>query len=256
MVRAWMATPLALMMFPTAQAAEPGFYVGASVSRAEQKLDGRAGSQPFSSLAPPVFGFLPCSTVVCGGFIIGTPNPVNPVVGILPYAPLPDRVEVDDSDTGWSAMLGYRVNDYFAGEVAYVDFGAATLTQYYAPVTIPGFTTNELTRTSKVSVRGPTFSVLGSFPLSESWSVFVRGAVLFADQEVKRRVTTTNPVFSGSDRREFNDEVISAGAGVQWSFLPRWTARLEYQRTDDLQENNFTGESRLEQAALSVLFKL
>jgi opacity protein-like surface antigen len=55
--------------------------------------------------------------------------------------------------------------------------------------------------------------------------------------------------------RDFSDEVVMAGAGVQWSFAPRWAARLEYQRTDDLKYDN-TGESSIEQASLSVLFKL
>jgi hypothetical protein len=56
--------------------------------------------------------------------------------------------------------------------------------------------------------------------------------------------------------RDFSDEVVTVGAGVQWAFLPRWTARLDYQRTDDLKANEIMGESRIDQASLSVLFGL
>jgi hypothetical protein len=49
--------------------------------------------------------------------------------------------------------------------------------------------------------------------------------------------------------------VIMAGAGVQWSFAKRWATRLEYQRTDDLKYDD-TGESTIDQASLSVVFKL
>ncbi len=113
-------------------------------------------------------------------------------------------------------------------------------------------------RTYTVNARGPEVSVLGSLPLSERWELFLRGGVLFAKQEVESRTIIESPTATGGQpiERDFSDEVITVGAGVQWAFLPRWTARLEYQRSDDLQPNEIMGESRLDQASISVLFGL
>lgn len=247
------SVPLLLALPVVACAAEPGFYVGATVSRVEQDLDERAGVGPIAIFVP-------------GGGFSPTPSPILPSPPVLGtpvfggiFTPLgPTSVEVDDTDVGWSVALGYRVNKYFAAEVAYVDFGEASLTEYYRFVTIPEQPLPQVTQSYTVSTRGPALSVLGSLPLGTAWEVFVRGGVLFADQEVTTRITLVNSgsSSSGGTAGDFSDEVVTLGAGVQWSFLPRWAARLEYQRTDDLQQNNFMGESSLEQASLSVLFKL
>ena len=151
----------------------------------------------------------------------------------------PDSIEVDEVDAGFSAPVGYRINRYLAAELSYTDFGEYELIERYPTVTDVRY---------QLGVSGPSVSVLGSLPLGEEWELFLRGGVLFADQEVSLTI-------GSSFDRDFSDEVVMAGAGVQWSFAPRWAARLEYQRTDDLKYDN-TGESSIEQASLSVLFKL
>lgn len=247
-VRLLLALPVA------ACAADPGFYVGATASRVEQDLDERAGVGPIAVL-------------VAGGGGLVTPSPIlpfppvfiTPIVGGIANPLGPTSVKVDDTDVGWSVSLGYRINKYLAAEVAYADFGEASLTERYEFDTLPGVpVVPQMTRSYTVSTQGPALSVLGSLPLGSAWEVFLRGGVLFADQEVKTRITIINPrsTSNGGTAGDFSDEVVTLGAGVQWSFLPRWTARLEYQRTDDLQPNELMGESSLEQASLSVLFKL
>jgi opacity protein-like surface antigen len=169
-----------------------------------------------------------------------------------------DEVSADETDIGWNVALGYRVNQYLAAEVSYIDSGEASLIEYYRPVvnTLP-VALSEITRSYTVSSRGPALSVLGSWPLSAKWELFVRGGVLFAKQEVEATTRASGEVSVPRPiKRDFSDEVVSVGAGVQWAFLSRWTARLEYQRTDDLQANEIMGESRIDQASLSVLFRL
>jgi hypothetical protein len=185
--------------------------------------------------------------------------PFPPTFGAAPIAIFaPTRVSADETDVGWNFALGYRVNDHLAAELAYVDSGEASLVEHYGPVGTPVIGITELTRGYTVSSRGPALSVLGTLPLSSQWQLFARGGVLFAKQEVElsTRATGGSAITPASIDRDFSDEVVTVGAGVQWAFLPRWTARLEYQRTDELQANEVMGESRIDQASLSVLFGL
>jgi opacity protein-like surface antigen len=246
-------------------AADPGFYVGAAGGRSEQSLDKQAGIGPTPAIAtlPPTFnpgepvaGFI--GAIRDPGFSIFLP-PGYPVSALAIFAPA--ERSADETDVGWNFSLGYRVNKYLAAELAYVDSGEASLVEHYRPIMtvlpIPNPVT-EINRSYTVTSRGPALSVLGSLPLGSKWEVFLRGGVLFAKQEVQSRTTAiggtviTPPPID----RDFSDEVVTVGAGVQWAFLPRWSARLEYQRTDDLQSNEIMGESRIDQASLSVLFGL
>jgi hypothetical protein len=228
--------PLATLVLSTAaQAAEPGFYFAATASRVEHDLEGRPGVPVLiisTSLLPPVFGGIrpPPS--------FGAP--INPF--LPPYSQVigPDRIEIDDVDAGFGLTVGYRINRYVAAELSYTDFGEYELIEHYPIASNVRY---------QIGVSGPSVSVLGSLPLGEQWELFLRGGVLFADQDVSVRLTTTLP------ERNYSDEVIIGGAGVQWSFAQRWAARLEYQRTGDLKYDN-AAESTIDQASLSVVFKL
>jgi len=244
------------------EAADPGFYIGAAGGRSEQSLDKRAGVGP----APAAFTQIPDAFIP----IIVSPIRLPPPIFISPLPPpafgvgavfLPAGLSADETDLGWNFSLGYRVNKYLAAELAYVDSGEASLVERYLPAAgVAPFPTSisEINRSYTVTSRGPALSVLGSLPLSSQWELFVRGGVLFAKQEVeaRTRVVGGTAVTAPPIERDFSDEVVTVGAGVQWAFLPRWTARLEYQRTDDLQSNEIMGESRIDQASLSVLFGL
>jgi OmpA-like transmembrane domain len=144
--------------------------------------------------------------------------------------------EIDEVDAGFSATAGYRINRYLAAELTYADFG-----EYERIDRFSGFDDIRY----ELGVHGLSVSLLGSLPLDERWELFVRGGVLFSDQEVN----------APSLDQTYSDEVVIAGAGVQWSFASRWATRLEYQRTGDMKYDN-TGESSIDQASLSVLFKL
>jgi hypothetical protein len=233
---AW-CVPLATLALSTAaQGAEPGFYFAASASRVEHDVEGRPGvpvliaaispspsPNPFPRPGPPIIGTPGCC------------NPFPPLPGFI----APDSIEIDDVDTGFSATVGYRINRYLAAELTYTDFGEYEVIERYS------FTNFRY----ELGTHGPSISVLGSLPLGEQWELFLRGGVLFADQEV------TQNVIVNLSEQDLSDEVVIAGAGVQWSFAPRWAARIEYQRTDELKYDN-ASESSIDQASLSVLFKL
>lgn len=241
------------------EAAEPGFYVGAAGGRSEQRLDKDAGVGLGPLVVVDFVGLDPFP-----GNLPLPPIPIRPIFdGPIFDGPVfipmqPAGVTVDQSDVGWNVALGYRVNKYLAAELSYVNAGEASLTERFsavpgAPIQVP-----DVLHSYTVSSAGPAVSVLGSLPLSERWQIFLRGGVFFAKQEVAARIIVQEPTATNLRpvERDYSDEVFSLGAGVQWDFLPRWTARLEYQRSDDLQANDIMGESRLDQATLSVLFGL
>jgi len=209
-----------------AGAAEPGFYFAATASRVEHDVEGYLG--PRAAVADLILPPVDSGIVPEPIFSI----PINPG---FPVFAAPSS-QIDEVDAGFSATVGYRINRYLAGELTYTDFG-----EYERIDRFPGFGEDRY----ELGVRGLSVSVLGSLPLGEQWELFLRGGALFADQEVKAWIVSY----------DYSDEVLFAGAGVQWSFAPRWATRLEYQRTGDMKYDN-DGESSIEQASLSVLFKL
>ena len=218
-------TALALLSSAAATAQPaPGFYVGAALGQSSYHV---GKSDGIVILIGGLFG---------GGLVTA----------------VPDAIEVDDGDLSAGAVLGYRINPYLAAEVSYLDFGSADVTENF---TFPGAGTPipflpDITRDFSVAVSGPVLSVLGSLPLGTQWSLFVRGGVLFADEKVRFGS------FASPSSTTYGDRVLLGGVGAEWAFAQRWSARVEYQRTGNIDSNISSGEARVEQAALSVLFRL
>ncbi len=223
---------LASIFTVPAFAAEPGFYVSASLGHAEE--------DPKSN-----------GTTIGIGFFSPSFQQVYPT-----------RVEVDNSDVAWGATVGYRINPDVAAEVEYVDFGTADISEHYDLATIlpnlPGFPGGtpisinppELTRTFSSRIKGPALSVLGTVPVGKNWDLFLRAGALFAD----RKVGVGQSIGLGDNT--FGSTVWLAGAGVDWSVANRWAVRAEYQRTGKLDGNFLIGGTELERISLSVLFRL
>jgi hypothetical protein len=259
--RVWLMSLATLAWSAMVQAADPGFYFAATAGRVEHDIDGRPGLPVGILVLLPGIPSLPPEGSFIGVPIVRPPpgnvfNPFPPPPLSLTLA-IPDEQHIDDEDTGFSGTVGYRINRYLAAELTYADLGEATIFERYNLVGVPELPPPFITQRYRIRVRGPSVSVLGSLPLGTQWELFARGGVFFSDQEVDLKVSVGNSLGtnSSSASTDFSDEVVMAGVGVQWSFAPRWAARLEYQRTDDLQYDN-TGESRVEQASLSVLFSL
>lgn len=199
-------------------AAEPGFYVAATVGHAEEN----PGASDGIAVIPAPFGSI---TQV-----------------------FPERVEVDSGDVAWGAAIGYRINRYVAAKVEYMDLGTATVSEDYflaapGPFFPPGLLQFTRRYTSKIS--GPALSVLGSLPLGDSFDLFLRGGVFFADRKI-----------GGADGNTFGDTVWLGGVGASWSFASRWTLRAEYQRTGETDSHAFAAATDTERASLSILFRL
>jgi opacity protein-like surface antigen len=215
-----------------AQAAEPavatGFYLGAGGGAAKHDVSNG--------------GALGQIIVAFSGF--GGVEAVQAV----PRASL----ETDSDSTGWRGLAGYRFNRYLAAELEYLDFGSAEIHETYNIVfgfgPVPTVIAIEQDFTTDVS--GPAVSALGKLPVGERFELFLRGGVLFVDSKVRlaQRFQPSSNTYS--------DRVLLGGIGVDWNFAGRWSARLEYQRSQDIERNAEIGESHVELLSLGVLFKL
>lgn len=201
-----------------ADAATTGFYVGVDLAAIEASV-GKSD-----------------------GILVATPGIIATV--------LPDSLRVDGSTTGWGATLGYRINRYLAGELAYSDFGSVAIEETYDithlfpfPIDPPVvFTSNVASR-----VYGPSVSLLGILPIADGFEAFVRAGLLFADQEIR-------PIPAFGFSRTLADELWIIGAGIDVRMADRWSARFEYQSVDRLEGTEFTGPIRLERFVFGLSY--
>lgn len=197
-------------------AAEPGFYFGATIGRAEE--------DPKSKGLDVAGGLFPTEI----------------------FHLEPSQVAIDTGSVAWGALVGYRINRYFAAELEYMDFGTTDVTESYDLPTIIPPLPGVLTRSYSSRVNGPALSVLGTLPVSEAWDVFLSAGVLFADRKIEGLI-------AGPNDNTFGSTVWLAGAGVEWSVSSRWALRAEYQRSGELDDSFLAGRTELERMTVSVL---
>jgi hypothetical protein len=217
MIRSAVFLVVCLGLVTGAGAAETGFYVGAELAVVEAGV-GKSD-----------------------GIFIATPDFVVRV--------FPDSLHFDGSTTGWGAVLGYRINRYLAGELAYVDFGSVAIQEKYDvtdlfpfPIDPPIIFTNDVAS----RVYGPAVSLLGILPVADGFEAFARAGLLFSDQELR--------LIPGDFVRTFGDELWIIGAGIDVAMTPRWSARFEYQSLDRLEGTDFTGPIRLERFVFGISY--
>lgn len=95
---------------------------------------------------------------------------------------------------------------------------------------------------------GPALSLLATLPIGGRFEATIRAGVLFADTDVTfeqfNQQTTT-----------YGDRIFLGGLGLVWNVDDRWSARLEYERSDDIESNRDLAESRVELTSASVVFR-
>ena len=123
---------------------------------------------------------------------------------------------LDDDDTAWKAFVGWRMNPYFALELAYIDFGGPS-------------DRAEASGSSgdyQVDLAGFAPYVIGTIPLGP---VELFGKVGYYFYDVDASVDLDNgPDFDSSA----SDEDLLYGFGVGMTFFERLNARLEYEKID------------------------
>lgn len=112
-------------------------------------------------------------------------------------------VEVDEfsgDDTGFKVFGGWDFNQFFGGELEYIDGGTAEDL---------GF---------EIDVSGFNASLKGAYPFTEQFSVFGKIGMMFWDADAEGEI-------SGSE----SGEDFSWGVGAAYDFTGNFGGRIEYQ---------------------------
>ncbi|MDY6944121.1 MAG: outer membrane beta-barrel protein [Pseudomonadota bacterium] len=207
---------------PAAQAAQPGFYVGGFYGKAEKQIaigefDTYATTQVF-----------PSSNVQLS---------VDSMTSTL-----------DDSDSAFGFLAGYRFNTHLAVEGGYVSLGNVG---YRANATgnITGVPTDAVLNVD-TETSGITVAALGIWPLSYRWEVYGRAGALFSSNDFR---AFYDDVQQSPRRAEFSESDVDfvAGIGTSYNFLEIYDVRLEFQRIFDAGDKT-TGEADADVISLGV----
>jgi len=217
---------LCLLGAHTATAAERGFYVGGQVGQVSKEV-----SRDFYELLNDV------------------------VQDFSSFAPTEDRTSLDDSDTAFAILAGYRLTSYLAFEASFMKLGQVTYKSRAAgnfPLEGGTLNTNIETETS-----GFSFAAIGTLPLTHEWEVFARGGVLFATNKIRIVTDATGQRFipvpgdfdvSGNE----NTTETFAAVGISRRFFEVYALRLEYQRVFAAGAEETGGEGDLDGALLGL----
>ena len=209
---------LLLAVAHAAGAAEPGFYVGAGIGASKHDVD-KGGAR---------------------GEIL--------IIDFFGVRPVPrTSLDTDGDSTGWSGVLGYRINQYLAAELEYLDFGTSKIHETYV-IESPFGQTFTIDQRFSADVSGPALSARGILPVGSQFELYARAGLLFAESKVRMEQRPESPTYA--------DRVLFAGVGADWNFAARWSARLEYRRSKDIEHNLDIAESHVELLSLGVIFKL
>jgi OmpA-OmpF porin, OOP family len=128
-------------------------------------------------------------------------------------------MEDDDSDRGYKFFVGYQFNHYLAVEAGYVDLGDFGVRVARDP--------DVGTLTSDTSYKGYNLDVVGTWPMTQRLSAFGRvGAFHYQTEE--NFIGTQS--LAASLSRDDKDTGYKFGAGLEYSFTDRLSARVEAER--------------------------
>lgn len=238
-----------ILTVSAAHGADPGFYFGASGGQAKYDFDLPAPAGGVIGFLPPVAGFAPDPTFVFrpdpGSPVFITPVPFAAFVAARPVLWLPGD---DEEGTSWGVGGGYRFNRYLALEASYVNLGTLNATHVIGvPAVLGG---GALTFHRELETTGPALAAFGILPISDSWELFVRAGIMFADTDLTTRINGSRNSIS------FDSEPTTLGAGAQFDWQDHWSARLEFQRSFDLGGDDVASEADVDAVSLSVLYRL
>jgi opacity protein-like surface antigen len=200
----------------SAWAAETGFYFGVNVGQADFDVGNVA------RLSPPVL--VPFSS---GG------NPGTFVGGRFLAVASASSSSVDERDATFAAALGYTFNRYVSVELSYADLGEATMTSLtnFNFVGNPLLAPQGLRVDQELSAETLAITVLGTYPLSERWSLFGRGGYGHSESDIDVRAGFTAPGSTPTQfSQDFDSDDFVVGAGVGYRLSSRWSLRLDYER--------------------------
>ena len=249
------AVALCACLAGAAHSADSGFYFGVNVGQADFDI----GKDEFLAADLPV--------LVLPGPFTGTPA-LNPAFGAVPAgftsisaAPFPvflpggSDVEFHHVDTSFVATLGYRVSSYVAAELSYIDLGTVRKEATFPIFGFPFGPVGTLRQSAEIETTGVQIALLGTWPINSHWALFGKGGYFFADSDVDQWIRVSGSASTSQfEGAKYSSDNGALGAGVEYRFATRWTARLEYQHYFEFGEDAFLNETEVDSATLGILF--
>lgn len=162
------------------------------------------------------------------------------------------KSSVSQGSSPYSLTVGYKWMKYLATEISYIDLGNAnyrsTISDGEVDATVKG----------QWEAKGWPVSVLGIWPIDDSWSVFGRVGVFLGDVKFQAKVVENGAAICGFDQcakgnTSDNSTQFIGGVGTDFNFMDTWTARLEWQALPSL-GNDDTGSGNWNNIQFSLLY--
>jgi opacity protein-like surface antigen len=189
----------AASFLPAVAAAEPNWYLGASVG--QSRIDATTGE-------------IDKAFLVDDGFVA-------------------TNTKLDKTDSGWKGSLGYRFNRFLALEAGYADLGEATFstTIVDVPPGSTGLPSTPFPIKATATADGAVLSAVLHLPLGDYVSVFAKAGAFRWQAEFTERISGTG-ITRVHRSEEQTDPAYGVGADVKLTEAVR--ARVEFERFKDV----------------------
>jgi opacity protein-like surface antigen len=207
----------ALAFAPAAQSAQLGLYFGGAFGSTERDLSAEQFDNYFLNVFFPEVGF----------------------------EPEQHTSSLDTKDTGYHAVIGYRISRHFAVEGMFADYGKV---QYRAR-TEGIYGEEPLTAQTRLTGKMSALAIhaLAILPLSHRWEIYARGGVQFTSPRLSADIDGGQLRFETSSTTDF-----AAGVGVAMSLMDIYGVRAEYTRVFDAGDRG-SPESDIEMISLGFI---
>ena len=134
------------------------------------------------------------------------------------------QVQLDETDSGWKLMTGYRLGRYLSAEFAYTDLGQ-----------IEAHTNTPIKANSNVN--GLSLSGIAMLPLGENFSLTGRLGLYRWDRSASTLISGLGQLTSVVADDNGTDMVL--GVGLNWHLFSRFALRAEWEHFNDLSDQGY-----------------
>ena len=135
------------------------------------------------------------------------------------------EVQLDEKDSGWKLMAGYRLGRYLAAEFAYTDLGQTEASSKAVDLNV------------RNSVSGLSLSGIALLPLTEDFSLTGRLGLYRWDRDANTLVSGLGQLSSVVADDNGTDMVM--GVGLNWHLFSRFALRAEWEHFSDLSDQGY-----------------
>ena len=155
-----------------------------------------------------------------------------------------------ENDASLGVFAGYLILPYLAVEAEWMTLGTG---KYEARGDVTdGVATDTLRVNAETDATGITASALGIWPISQSWELYARLGVIFADTTLTANVRSS--AASINDNLSEDSQNLVYGVGATYWYSSTWSMRLDYQHFDGLGDSSTIGETNVDRLAASWVY--